>query len=80
MKQSKDPRKWETRLVRGKFHERSFDIEFWQAQGDAAIFEAAWEIVVLAFEQQGRKPIFDKTVTKLTHLRTTKEDEKSDKK
>ena len=25
--------------------DRSFDIEFWQRQGDAAIFEAAWELV-----------------------------------
>jgi hypothetical protein len=25
--------------------DRSFDIEFWQRQGDAAIFRAAWELV-----------------------------------
>lgn len=25
--------------------DKSFDIEFWQRQGDAAIFEAAWEMV-----------------------------------
>jgi hypothetical protein len=25
--------------------DRSFDIEFWQRQGDAAIFQAAWELV-----------------------------------
>lgn len=25
--------------------DRSFDIEFWQRQGDAAIFNAAWELV-----------------------------------
>jgi hypothetical protein len=25
--------------------DRSFDIDFWQRQGDAAIFRAAWELV-----------------------------------
>ena len=25
--------------------DRSFDIEYWQRQGDAAIFNAAWELV-----------------------------------
>ena len=25
--------------------DRSFDVEFWQRQGDAAIFDAAWELV-----------------------------------
>jgi hypothetical protein len=25
--------------------DRSFDVEFWQRQGDAAIFRAAWELV-----------------------------------
>lgn len=25
--------------------DRSFDIKFWQRQGDAAIFNAAWELV-----------------------------------
>jgi hypothetical protein len=29
---------WKTRLVEGKFPDRSFDIEFWQEQGDEAIF------------------------------------------
>jgi hypothetical protein len=32
---------WKTRLVEGSFPDRSFDIEFWQEQGDAAIFAAA---------------------------------------
>ena len=27
--------------------DRSFDIEFWQRQGSAAIFAAAWELVNL---------------------------------
>jgi len=30
------------------FPDRSFDIEFWQEQGDEAIFAAAWEMVELA--------------------------------
>jgi hypothetical protein len=34
--------KWKTRLLRGEFPDRSFDIEFWQEQGDAVIFDAAW--------------------------------------
>lgn len=25
--------------------DRTFDIEYWQSQGDAAIFRAAWEMV-----------------------------------
>jgi len=34
---------WKTRLVEGAFPDRQFDIEFWQEQGDEAIFSAAWE-------------------------------------
>jgi hypothetical protein len=41
---------WKTRLVEHGFPDRSFDIEFWQAQGDEAIFAAAWELVELAEE------------------------------
>jgi hypothetical protein len=26
--------------------DRTFDTEFWQAQGDAAIFDAAWDMIV----------------------------------
>jgi hypothetical protein len=29
---------WKTRLVEGHFPDRSFDVEFWQEQGDEAIF------------------------------------------
>ena len=29
---------WKTRLVEREFPDRSFDIEFWQEQGDEAIF------------------------------------------
>jgi hypothetical protein len=35
---------------------RSFDIEFWQRQGDAAIFRAAWEMAEFYHRQQGMKP------------------------
>jgi len=53
------PRKvrWKTRLVERGFPDRSFDVEFWQEQGDEAIFEAAWELMELAEEiSRGRKP------------------------
>jgi hypothetical protein len=33
--------------------DRSFDIEYWQRQGDAAIFNAAWELVEFYLRQQG---------------------------
>ena len=48
---------WKTRLVERGFPDRSFDIEFWQEQGDEAIFAAAWEMVKFAEEiRHGRKP------------------------
>jgi hypothetical protein len=36
--------------------DRSFDIEYWQRQGDAAIFRAAWELAVLYHRDQGMGP------------------------
>lgn len=61
--------KWKTRLVEGEFPDRAFDIEFWQVQGDEAIFEAAWEMVELAEEMKhGRKPALQRTVTTLKRL------------
>jgi hypothetical protein len=61
--------KWQTRLVEGKFPDRAFDIEFWQKQGDAAIFEAAWEMVELAEEvKHGRKPTLQRTITCLKRI------------
>jgi hypothetical protein len=36
--------------------DRSFDIEFWQAQSDAAKFDAAWELVTTAWALKGRSP------------------------
>jgi hypothetical protein len=60
---------WKTRLVEGEFPDRSFDIEFWQEQGDDAIFAAAWELVELAEEiSHGRKPTLQRTVTALKRI------------
>ena len=57
-------RDWKTRLVRGGFPDRRFDIEFWQEQGDEAIFRAAWEMVFMIEElKYGRRPRFQRTVT-----------------
>jgi hypothetical protein len=60
---------WKTRLVENGFPDRSFDIEFWQAQGDEAIFAAAWELVELAEEMHhGRRPTLQRTVTTLKRI------------
>jgi hypothetical protein len=51
---------WKTRLLEGRFPDRSFDIEFWQQQGDEAIFAAAWEMVELTEEiRTGRSNDFE---------------------
>jgi len=42
-----------SRVVRGSFPDRQFDVDFWQQQGDDAIFNAAWELVELAEEFKG---------------------------
>jgi hypothetical protein len=34
--------------------DRSFDLQFWQAQSDTARFAAAWELVVTAYRVQGK--------------------------
>lgn len=36
--------------------DRSFDIEYWQRQGDAAIFRAAWELMTDYYREQGLSP------------------------
>ena len=60
---------WKTRLVEQGFPDRSFDIEFWQEQGDEAIFAAAWEMVELAEEtSHGRKPALQRTATTLKRI------------
>jgi len=51
------------------FPDRSFDIEFWQEQGDEAIFSAAWEMVELAEEtRHGGKPRLQRTATTLKRI------------
>lgn len=66
--QNRNP-KWKTRLLEGEFPDRQFDIEFWQEQGDEAIFQAAWEMVELAEEiKNGRKPTLQRTVTSLKRM------------
>jgi len=35
---------------------RSFNIEYWQRQGDAAIYRAAWELVEFYHREQGMEP------------------------
>ena len=41
------------RRVRPDQMDRSFDVEFWQRQGLDAIFDAAIELFMLAYSQQG---------------------------
>ena len=61
-----EAQKWRTRLVEGKFPDRSFDIEFWREQGGEAIFRSAWEMVELAEQvKHGRSPTLQRTVTHL---------------
>ncbi len=62
-------RVWKTRVVKGAFPDRDFDVEFWQEQGDEAIFSAAWEMVELAEEvKNGRKPELQRTSTVLKRI------------
>jgi len=52
MSQSTDPSNSLIMERLGKVSEsnRSFDVEFWQRQGSTAIFAAAWEMVVEAYQ------------------------------
>ena len=60
---------WKTRLVEGDFPNRDFDVEFWQEQGDEAIFSAAWEMVELSEKaKHGRKLRLQRTVTALKRM------------
>lgn len=60
---------WKTRLVEGQFPDRAFDVEFWQDQGEEAIFSAAWEMVELSEEvKYGRKPRLQRTATALKRI------------
>ena len=59
-------RNFKTRIVRGQPADRQFDIEFWQSQGDEAIFAAAWEMIVLTEDvKHGKQPTFQRTVTNI---------------
>jgi hypothetical protein len=63
--------KFRTRVVRGRPADRQFDIEFWQEQGDEAIFAAAWEMIVMAeTTKYGKQPTFQRTVTKVKRSRS----------
>lgn len=58
--------KWKTRVVRDGFPDRQFDIDFWQEQGDEAIFSAAWEMVRMAEEfKNGSEPTLQRTITRV---------------
>jgi hypothetical protein len=59
----------EDAIGRARLSGFSFDIEFWQEQGDEAIFAAAWEMVELAEEiSHGRKPRLQRTATTLKRI------------
>ncbi len=50
---------------------RSFDIRFWQSQGDLAIFEAVWEMVRDYFLVRGKnanEPRLQRTVENFRKL------------
>jgi hypothetical protein len=34
--------------------DRSFDLQFWQAQTDTARFAAAWELIITAYKMKGK--------------------------
>ncbi len=58
---STSPRKGRVDFVMERFGKiqdagRSFDIEYWQRQGDAAIYRAAWELVEFYHREQGMEP------------------------
>ncbi|MDQ3667269.1 MAG: hypothetical protein M3410_11975 [Acidobacteriota bacterium] len=57
-----------SRLTRIEGADRSFDIEFWQRLGAAAIFAAAWEMVLFAHKFKGRNAgelAFQRTLKKI---------------
>jgi hypothetical protein len=57
---------FKTRIVRGRYPDRQFDIDFWQEQGAEAIFAAAWEMICFTEKfKHGKKPTFQRTFTKV---------------
>ena len=73
MSQSTDPSALiMERLGKVSQSNRSFDIEFWQHQGSTAIFAAAWEMVVEAYQWKKKSDselAFQRTVECLKSLR-----------
>lgn len=62
---------WKTRVVRGGYPDRQFDIDFWQEQGTEAIFAAAWEMICFTEEfKHGKKPTFQRTFTNFKRLQS----------
>lgn len=43
------------RLVKLEEQDRTFDIEYWQAQSSTTRFEAAWQLAVLAHQRKGNR-------------------------
>jgi hypothetical protein len=65
-----EQKQMKTRVVRGEPADREFDIDFWQEQGDEAIFRAAWEMVLMAERfKHDREPTFQRTVTTIERTR-----------
>lgn len=58
----------------GSLHDadRSFDVEHWQRQGDAAIFQAAWELAELYHLDRGMTPDDFKLDRSVEHVRFVK--------
>lgn len=59
------------RLVPRKETDRSFDLEFWQAQTTEARWAAGWELVLLQLEKEGRlhEQRLQRTVERLCKLK-----------
>lgn len=51
--------------------DKSFDIEYWQRQGDRAIFQAAWELVEFYMRDNGiYEPRLQRTVENFQRTRS----------
>jgi hypothetical protein len=51
--------------------DKSFDIEFWQRQGDAAIFQAAWEMIEFYMRENNvYEPRLQRTVENFQRTRS----------
>ena len=55
--------------ILGQEDEKLLDYQYWDEQGDEAKFNAAWELVVQAYEIMGRDPNelrFQRSIEKLS--------------